>query len=198
MTETIFGIAGTATSAPQPTIYAFLFFFGSILIGSSGSIWVKRHANLTQDVHNSTNSFNVLLVLFETVFFLVASIVVGLLNADVATFSWDFGTIICVVIRAVAYVLGMVGYLMAVRHGPLLLTVVILRMGLAIPILLSAVIWPEGNPVAVQGHIGGADDPCPYPLQQEGRRQDGGAYYPRLLVLGADRYGRQRHGGLRR
>ena len=154
MTETIFGIAGTATSAPQPTIYAFLFFFGSILIGSSGSIWVKRHANLTQDVHNSTNSFNVLLVLFETVFFLVASIVVGLLNADVATFSWDFGTIICAVIRAVAYVRGMVGYLMAVRHGPLLLTVVILRMGLAIPILLSAVIWPEGNPVTWYNAIG--------------------------------------------
>ena len=154
MSETIFGIAGTATSAPQPTIYAFLFFFASILIGSSGSIWVKRHANATRDIHNSTNSFNVLLVLFETVFFLVASIVVGLINTDVSTFSWDFGTIICAVIRAVAYVLGMVGYLMAVRHGPLLLTVVILRMGLAIPILLSALIWPDGNKVTWYNAIG--------------------------------------------
>ena len=54
MSETIFGIAGTASTAPQPTIFAFLFFFGSILIGSSGSIWVKRHANVTRDVHNST------------------------------------------------------------------------------------------------------------------------------------------------
>ena len=152
--ESIFGIAGTATAAPQPTIFAFLFFFGSILIGSSGSIWVKRHANLTCDVYNSTNSFNVLLVLFETLFFLVASIVVGLMNTDVATFSWDAGTIICAVIRSVAYVLGMVGYLMAVRHGPLLLTVVILRMGLAIPILLSALIWPEGNKVTWYNAIG--------------------------------------------
>ena len=141
--ETIFGTAGTATSAPDPSIFAFLFFFGSILIGSSGSIWVKRHANRTADVYNSTHSFNVLLVLFETVFFLVASVIVGLINTDVSTFSWDFGTIICAIIRAVAYVLGMVGYLMAVRHGPLLLTVVVLRMGLALPILLSAMIWPS-------------------------------------------------------
>ena len=152
--ETIFGIAGTATAAPQPTIFAFLFFFGSILIGSSGSIWVKRHANRTADVYNSTHSFNVLLVLFETLFFLVASIVVGVLNPDVTTFSWDTGTIVCAVIRSVAYVLGMVGYLMAVRHGPLLLTVVVLRMGLAIPILLSAVIWPEGNTVTWYNTIG--------------------------------------------
>ena len=142
MQETIFGIAGTASTAPQPTIFAFLFFFGSILFGSAGSVFVKRHANRTADVYNSTHSFNVLLVLFETVFFLVASVVVGLINKDVATFSWDFGTVICAVIRSVAYVLGMVGYLMAVRHGPLLLTVVVLRMGLALPILLSALIWP--------------------------------------------------------
>lgn len=149
----IFGIPGTAGTAPQPTVFAFLFFFGSILIGSSGSIWVKRHAKRTVDIHNSANSFNLLLVLFETLFFLVASFIVAAIHGT-PSFTLHGGTLLCAAIRAVAYVLGMLGYLMAVRHGPLLLTVVILRMGLAIPILLSAIIWPEGNKISWYMYIG--------------------------------------------
>ena len=137
---TIFGLPG------QPTAFAYIFFFLSMLVGCSGSIWVKRHAKRTADVYNSTNSFNLLLVLFETFFFLVASIIVALISKNEA-FSWDAATIVCAVIRAVAYVLDMVGYLMAVRHGPLLLTVIICRVGFAIPIVLSAICWPDKNQV---------------------------------------------------
>lgn len=141
--SSIFGLPG------QPTVWAYVFFFLSMLVGCSGSIWVKRHAKCTQDIHNSTHSFNLLLVLFETLFFLVASIVVAAMNANAhaGVFTFDAATIVCAIVRAVAYVLGMVGYLMAVRHGPLLLTVVICRVGLAIPILLSAIIWPGDNKI---------------------------------------------------
>ena len=144
MDSSIFGLPG------QPTVWAYVFFFLSMLVGCSGSIWVKRHAKCTQDVHNSTHSFNLLLVLFETFFFLVASVIVAMVNVNTyasGAFTWDAATIVCAIVRAVAYVLGMVGYLMAVRHGPLLLTVVICRVGLAIPILLSAMIWPEDNKI---------------------------------------------------
>ncbi len=139
--ETIFGTPGHAT------IFAYLFFFASLLVGCSGSIWVKKHAKCTQDIYNSANSFNLMLVSFETIFFLVASIVASIVRNTGAPFVWDTPTIVCAAIRAVAYVLGMLGYLMAVRHGPLLLTTIICRAGLAIPILLSAVIWPDSNKV---------------------------------------------------
>lgn len=142
--DSIFGSTG------QPSLFAYVFFFLSMLVGCSGSIWVKRHAKCTQDVHNSTHSFNLLLVLFETFFFLAASIIVAIVNVNTyaqGVFTWDAATITCAIVRSVAYVLGMVGYLMAVRHGPLLLTVVICRVGLAIPILLSALIWPDDNTI---------------------------------------------------
>ena len=140
MGDSIFGMPG------QPTPFAYVFFFLSMLVGCSGSIWVKRHAKATQDIHNSTHSFNLLLVLFETVFFLVASVIVAAISKTEA-FVWDAATITCAAIRAVSYVLGMAGYLMAVRHGPLLLTVIICRVGLAIPIVLSAICWPATNHV---------------------------------------------------
>lgn len=139
--ETIFGTPGHAT------VFAYMFFFASLLIGGSGSIWVKRHAKCTQDIYNSANSFNLMLVGFETLFFLVASIVAATVRNTGSLFVWDTPTVVCAIIRAVAYFLGMLGYLMAVRHGPLLLTSIILRAGLVIPILLSALIWPDSNKV---------------------------------------------------
>lgn len=140
MEPTIFGLAG------KPTVFAYLFFFVSMMIGASGSIFVKRHAGRTKDIYNSAYSFNFLLVLFEAMFFLVASTVVAAIGGG-AAFVMNTPTLVCALLRAVSYVLGMLGFLMAVRHGPLLLAVIICRVGLAIPILLSAIFWPEKNTV---------------------------------------------------
>ena len=140
MEPTIFGLPG------QPTAFAYIFFVISMVIGASGSIFVKRHAGRTKDIYQSANSFNFLLVLFEMTFFLVASIVVAGISGK-AAFVMNTATLVCALLRAVCYVLGMLGFLMAVRHGPLLLAVIICRVGLVIPILLSAVFWPDTNTV---------------------------------------------------
>ena len=150
----IFGTPATQFSPAQPTIFAYLFFFGGILIGSLGSIWVKSHAKKTADIYNSAYSFNLMLVIFETFFFLIATFIAGGVNASAATFPTDTWTLICSVMRAVCYIFGMLGYIMAVRHGPLLLTVLMCRIGLILPIILLHIIWPEGNPIDWYMYLG--------------------------------------------
>jgi len=150
----IFGTAATPFSPAQPTIFAYLFFFGGILIGSLGIIWVKHHAKQTADIYNSAYSFNLMLVIFETVFYLVATVIASGVNSSDAIFNTEPRTIICGIFRAVCYIFGMLGYIMAVRHGPLLLTALICRIGLIVSILLSRILWPENSPIYWYMYLG--------------------------------------------
>ncbi len=126
-----------AAEEANANIGTYLFYIINCVIGAAGGICVKQHDKKTTDIRGGTHSFNMILALVSLVEFALT----GLLSTG--TFTLHGPTLWYAVMRGIAYVVGMIGYLEAVRHGPLLLSIIISRMGLAIPMIVSIFLYDE-------------------------------------------------------
>ncbi len=118
-------------------IGTYLIYIINCVIGAVGGICVKQHDKKTADIRGGTHSFNMILALVSLVEFAVTGLIAT------GGFTMHGPTLGYAVMRGVAYIVGMIGYLEAVRHGPLLLSIIISRMGLAIPMIVSIFLYDE-------------------------------------------------------
>lgn len=130
------------------TAYHLLLLLLCSCFGAAGEICVKQYDLRAGKIQNGNYVFNLILSLVSIVCFLIT----GVSTAGGLTFRADvFGY---AVLRAVGYIMGSVGYLAAVHTGPLLLSVVISRMGNLIPIFYSILFLEEEvTPLTVFGAL---------------------------------------------
>lgn len=125
----------------------YLLFFAACLVGAFGGIFVKEYDKRTEKIQNSTSSFNLLLSICSIVYYLILGLI-----ATGGHFVYNGDTAWYAVFRSVGTVTGYIGYLQAVKYGPLFLSSIISRMGLLIPIVGSWILY--GDALSVWKIIG--------------------------------------------
>ncbi len=115
----------------------YLLYFSGCLIGTVGGIAVKQYGKKTADIRNATNSFNLIFAVISLVYFAVT----GFIGSGGLTINYP--TLGYALFRSVGEVIGMFGYLQAVRYGSLLLSIVISRMGMLLPVVYSLIFYED-------------------------------------------------------
>ena len=126
-------------------MYYLLCFIKSCFSASAG-MFVKKYDKKAESITQSAVAFNLMLAVFSLVYYFCTGITE---ESGVAYKSCVIGY---AMLRAVGYVLGSFGYLMAVHTGPLFITIVISELGALIPILYSIFVYQEA--VQVQMILG--------------------------------------------
>lgn len=109
----------------------YLLYVLNCLLVASGGIFLKQFDKKTANVRNSSNAFNLTMSVISMLVFFIT----GLFESG--GFSFDATTVKYAVFYALGFVLGMTGQVLSIRYGPLLISIIISRMGALIPMFYS-------------------------------------------------------------
>ncbi len=124
----------------------YLLYFSQCLLAATADIFVKQYNKKTRNIKGSSNCFNLLIAATSALYYGILWWLSG------ERFSADVGALLLALLRGAGYVTGMIGYLQAMRCGPLLLSIVISKMGVLIPILCAVLFY--GDPLSIPMLLG--------------------------------------------